>query len=68
MPMKNFIIFDNPAVAAEMRKAGFIVFKQQFNGKECFAAENTAELAACLPTLKERFNVQEFAIARTLHF
>ena len=66
--MNNFIVFNDPAITKEMRDAGFAVFIQHYNGKECFAVEKTAELLAVLPNMKKRFDNEQFLHARTLHF
>ena len=66
--MANLIIFKDPALAHELREAGFAVLKQRYNGAECFAVEQTADLNVALPRMKARFADEHFAIARTLHF
>ena len=43
--MNKLIIFSDPVLALNLREAGFAVFKQRYNGKECFAAEENAALA-----------------------
>ena len=68
MRMAKMIIFKDPALAHELREAGFAVFRQQYNGAECFAVEQTNELQMTLPTMKARFADERFAISRTLHF
>ena len=66
--MNKFMIFDDPAIAQVLREAGFAVFKQQYNGKECFATEKTAELLAFAPNIAQKFETSRLGFARTLHF
>ena len=66
--MNKLIIFNDPALALNLREAGFAVFKQRYNGKECFATEENAELLAILPSMKQQYGINEFAYARSLHF
>ena len=66
--MNKLIIFDDPALAQRLRGAGFAVFKQQYNGKECFATEKTAELLQFDPNMAQKFETSRLFFARTLHF
>ena len=66
--MGNFIVFESPVIAQELRDAGLVVFKQRYNGRECFATENTPEMFNIMAEMKHRFGVDHFAISRTLVF
>lgn len=66
--MEKLMIFDDPVVAQALREAGFAVFRQQYNGKECFATEKTAEMLAFMPNITQKFETQRVSFARTLHF
>ena len=66
--MANFLIFENPAIAEQLREAGFVVFKQQYNGKECFATGMNVDLMSLVSDLKMQFETEQFAVAHRLNF
>lgn len=66
--MANFLIFENPAIAEQLREAGFVIFKQQYNGKECFATGMNADLMDVMSELKMQFETEQFAVAHRLNF
>lgn len=66
--MANFLIFENPAIAEQLREAGFVVFKQQYNGKECFATGMNVDLMSFASDLKMQFETEQFAVAHRLNF
>ena len=66
--MNRLMIFKTPDLAQKMREAGFAVLKQQYNGKDCFAVEETAELMEFLTRHKQLFAEEKFAFAHTLNF
>lgn len=66
--MANYLVFENPAIAEKLREAGFIIFKQQYNGKECFATGMNADLMDIMSELKMQFETEQFAVAHTIHF
>lgn len=66
--MADFLIFENPAIAEQLREAGFCIFKQQYNGKECFATGMNVDLMSLMSGLKMQFETEQFAVAHRLNF
>ena len=66
--MANYLIFKNPAIADKLREAGFAIFKQQYNGKECFATGMNTDLMDVMSELKMQFETEQFAVAHRLNF
>jgi len=66
--MADFLIFENPVIAEQLREAGFFIFKQQYNGKECFATGMNVDLMSLMSDLKMQFETEQFAVAHRLNF